>query len=372
MLHIENTLGIRLNEAQESRIMTIAQYAQYNNMTKSCMIWDQIAEWYSTVELNSKMAHNYMRDLAVAAGVAGNQSRASQNWRKWMERRGTPYTHVHVQVRASRDNRVEDTRLPYTFGVEIEMQTYIKRNGQWYDLGPDIVRTLNEVNIPCQSEHYNHDDHHDGTWKLVTDASVQRGDGNNRGWELVSPVLKGEQGMRTLELVCTVLDGLGVKTNSSCGLHVHLGAKNFTTEQMRNLLTTWTYSEDAWKKTTWYSRFGCDWARTMRYDFDRMRAISTDQTLAEYMNKVSCVYGTRYTAVNTCAYARHKTIEFRQHQGTIDFQKISKWVYMVQSLSAWCKDNSLDHAISEISDMAWASEDLRAYYSVRDTFNKAR
>lgn len=60
-------------------------------------------------------------------------------------------------------------------------------------------------------------------WKLVTDSSLQ---GNNT-FELVSPILVGENGLKELETVCWVLDICNAKVNDSCGFHVHMDAASF-------------------------------------------------------------------------------------------------------------------------------------------------
>ena len=64
------------------------------------------------------------------------------------------------------------------------------------------------------SEAYNH--HLRSCWKLVTDSSLN----GNDTFELVSPILVGEDGLEELEKVCWVLDACNVKINGSCGMHV--------------------------------------------------------------------------------------------------------------------------------------------------------
>ena len=61
--------------------------------------------------------------------------------------------------------------------------------------------------IEVASERYNHDlrPH----WKLVTDSSLN----GNDTFELVSPILEGEDGLEKLERVCWVLDSCNVKIN---------------------------------------------------------------------------------------------------------------------------------------------------------------
>ena len=53
-------------------------------------------------------------------------------------------------------------------------------------------------------------------WKIVSDASVYG------GWEAVSPVLSGIEGLREVTKVMDAIRAMGGKVNSSCGFHVHV------------------------------------------------------------------------------------------------------------------------------------------------------
>ena len=99
-------------------------------------------------------------------------------------------------------NRAATTLMDYTFthkfGIEIEA----------YNCNMErLARELREAGIHVAVEGYNHTtrDH----WKLVTDSSLQ---GNNT-FELVSPILVGENGLKELETVCWVLDICNAKVN---------------------------------------------------------------------------------------------------------------------------------------------------------------
>lgn len=66
-------------------------------------------------------------------------------------------------------------------------------------------------------------------WHLKTDSTVkpnaqqQSQNFGNTGRELVSPILKGNDGLRQLKLACEALEAAGARVNKSCGLHVHHG-----------------------------------------------------------------------------------------------------------------------------------------------------
>ena len=61
-------------------------------------------------------------------------------------------------------------------------------------------------------------------WKIVTDRSL-RCTPDDLAFELVSPVLLGSAGMASFRNVMTNMARLGIDTNKSCGLHVHVDAE---------------------------------------------------------------------------------------------------------------------------------------------------
>jgi hypothetical protein len=51
----------------------------------------------------------------------------------------------------------------------------------------------------------------------------------------------------------------------------------------------------------------------------------------------------RYHKVNAESYFRHKTIEFRQHSGTINYEKISNWILFLHGIVSYSKGNVLEN-----------------------------
>ena len=93
------------------------------------------------------------------------------------------------------------------FGVELEIVGISKELA---------IRALAAVDIEAHDAGYTHMTTRD--WKIVSDASV------HRGFELVSPVLEGEEGLETLRTAAQALADAGATANRSCGLHVHIDA----------------------------------------------------------------------------------------------------------------------------------------------------
>eukprot|EP00547_Thalassionema_nitzschioides_P018373 CAMPEP_0194255458 /NCGR_PEP_ID=MMETSP0158-20130606/34457_1 /TAXON_ID=33649 /ORGANISM="Thalassionema nitzschioides, Strain L26-B" /LENGTH=484 /DNA_ID=CAMNT_0038993819 /DNA_START=125 /DNA_END=1579 /DNA_ORIENTATION=- len=61
-------------------------------------------------------------------------------------------------------------------------------------------------------------------WKLVKDSSLKVELPNDLCFELVSPILQGENGLKEVRVLMENLRKLGIATNQSCGFHVHVDA----------------------------------------------------------------------------------------------------------------------------------------------------
>ena len=80
----------------------------------------------------------------------------------------------------------------------------------------------------------------------------------------------------------------------------------------------------------------------------------------------------RYFKVNSMAWNRHHTIEFRQHQGTTNYEKISNWVKFCAKLVGWSKNNRLTNRIELIDDIPFLTDTEKAYFKARKAEFDAR
>jgi len=106
------------------------------------------------------------------------------------------------------------------FGVEIE--------GNFDEVGKgEVANLLSTSGFPTKSTGY-HGDAPDGYWKLESDGSVDN-DLESRGgiFEMVSPILKGEEGVKSLGGFLAILRSQGARTSPSAGTHIHFGWKDF-------------------------------------------------------------------------------------------------------------------------------------------------
>ena len=206
------------------------------------------------------------------------------------------------------------------FGVEIEAYGVSKTT---------LARELRLAGIDCVVEGYNHTTKN--YWKVVSDCSLE----GNETFELVSPILNGENGLAQIEKVCSVLTRLGAKVNKSCGLHVHIDARDMDASKLKNVCKMWMKYESCFDSILPASRrenVYCKGIRnkflTLDAAFEAIDSTNTAGGLTTVMNKSG--YSTsRYHKLNLESLGRHGTIEFRQHSGTVDAEKINNWVMLV-------------------------------------------
>lgn len=192
-----------------------------------------------------------------------------------------------------------------TFGVELEV--LLPRGMDHHGLAALVAA----AGVPCRFLGYTHAV--TAEWKVVTDASVPG------GAELVSPILRGDAGLEQLRVVCRALTAANVKVDRRCGFHVHVGVAGESLDTLKRLVTNFAHFETVMDQLVSASRRNNQYCRPVVVG-QSQRAASPWQ-LAGLVN-----YGGRYSKLNVAAYLRHGTVEFRQHQGTIDAQKAVEWV----------------------------------------------
>lgn len=231
--------------------------------------------------------------------------------------------------------------MTYTFGVEIECYNVVRY---------DLTRGLQAKGVECICENYNHTDHR-SHYKIVDDASLS---GNNSA-ECVSPVLSSRGGFASLKKVCESLNEIGAKVNKSCGLHVHIGAADLTDEQYCNVFKNYYLMQSVIDSFMAPSRRNAYYAHHLT---ERIMGCNTRLS-------VRLSHRNRYWVVNPCAYDRHKTIEFRQHQGSTDFTKIQNWVKFCAKLVDWSKGNVLTAPIASVDEIPFLTATEKRFFKSR-------
>jgi hypothetical protein len=203
------------------------------------------------------------------------------------------------------------------FGVEIE----------FFGINPnDAIAYLQRAGFDARYEGYTHKQR--TWWKLVTDSSVNTlGTGACcSGLELVSPIMHGEAGMSEVMRAIDALVEAGAVVDRTCGLHVHISAHGMDGSAIKNVVHTYHNCREAINAMVapnrWYTSMALPWdATSLRY-------------MEFYDDARRLRHGTfnRYHDVNLAAYVKYGTIEFRQHEGCLDGQKVMDWIRFLMAM----------------------------------------
>ena len=242
---------------------------------------------------------------------------------------------------------VSRTVATYTFGVEIECGVARSR----------IVEASHTTGTQFNYEYYNHNDGHD-YFKFVTDSSLNV----ENAIECVSPVLKGANGKKALKQVCQTLALADARVNRSCGLHVHIGADKLNGEQYANVFINYYFLEKLIDSFMAASRRGDNntYCGTLQGEYALLDAHDRSAV-------VRALHYNRYFKVNPMSYDRHKTIEFRQHQGTTNYDKIANWVSFCGKLVEWSKKHRLTSYINSIDEIPFLNAAEKTFFKKRQS-----
>lgn len=204
----------------------------------------------------------------------------------------------------------------YSFGVEFEGLVRDKE---------EFKRKLNEAGLSSVLTGYDHTPMNE--WKVGSDGSVhpnfrRESEQNMQPIELVSPKLFGTDGFESIKKALTIWNEVGASVNISCGTHVHIDAWNWDKSHMIELSLIWAKIE---QPVLWYlvspSRRNGSYCKAVNREYIRRLATSPVSSL------------NRYYSLNLNAFSRHKTIEFRLHNGTLHPKKIIPWIIFLLKLT---------------------------------------
>uniref|UniRef100_A0A7S4HYA4 Amidoligase enzyme n=1 Tax=Prymnesium polylepis TaxID=72548 RepID=A0A7S4HYA4_9EUKA len=181
-----------------------------------------------------------------------------------------------------------------------------------------------------------------GNWKLVADPSIDfRGSRTPlKGIELVSPILKGEDGLNKIHAMIKAVSEVGGKVNQSVGHHVHIDAKNMDLTEIKKVCVAFVVYEKVFDLMTSKSRQTNRWCKSvqamvlnssggnMQTALNRIKNAQSRAEVVQLVNKNDRYY--KLNVTNLTGGHGHGTIEFRMHQGTHNAEKTRNWVEMLQ------------------------------------------
>lgn len=235
-----------------------------------------------------------------------------------------------------------------TIGVEIEM-TGITRNmaakivarvlnGTIYETGNHTYDTR-EITAP------------DGrVWKVMRDGSILPKKKMNGSIvaasdlhrvEFVTPILK----YNDIELLQTIIRALrkaGAMPDSSCGIHIHVGAKDMNAKQITNLIKTVNAHDDLIYKALNIGDRADRWCKKTNQRFLKELEEKKPQTIAEIetlwydgRSRAHVHYDfSRYQGLNLHALFSKGTVEFRLFNSTLHAGKVKAYIQFCLAMVA--------------------------------------
>lgn len=223
-----------------------------------------------------------------------------------------------------------------SFGVEIECGTPVietdNRNG-WYkehSLGINGTQNLLAMNgLP----HWANRIGSDGT-----------------EIEIRSPILWGTNGLKELRKVMRLLKSNGFYTTDCDGMHCHFDASDLNETQIINIIKSWDNNQDIAKKILGdrfyndYCGYGYQWEQLgVKPDEDDWYSnYDYKQSIWEYDGEKCYAIEPRQ---------RLRTLEFRQHYGTLNFDEARAWILFVQAFIKAVKLNGEPFGHSTMSEI---------------------
>jgi hypothetical protein len=162
-------------------------------------------------------------------------------------------------------------------------------------------------------------------WKAEHDCSI-RATAGFTACEVVSPILKGADGLKQVKQICDYLNSIGAKVNSSTGFHVHIG---------------WIGDADALKRLTSYvsnyeqALFASTGTRTRETgQFCQPIRTANAYTGRFRDGQTERLPSNRYHVLNVTNLqpGRHGTVEFRVFAGTTNVTKAIGYIRLCLGL----------------------------------------
>ena len=236
----------------------------------------------------------------------------------------------------------------YTYGIEIEC---LLPSSEIRRLGIQIGHYHHGIQLPAPFPE---------GWTCESDSSVSTNLNGYRGVEIVSPVLRGADGIAQVKRVAEILQDLHARVNPTCGQHIHVGVESVlgwahTTgeraEWVAKLLYQVAMHETALYASTGthrreegtYARpiSGSGWNKVSAEKIRKASARTKAEALRDAVSMTS-----RYQTLNLQNLHGRGTVEFRYGAGSTE---ATKMLLLIQTCLA------LAERATETTRMDWAA-----------------
>jgi hypothetical protein len=180
-------------------------------------------------------------------------------------------------------------------------------------------------------------------WKAERDGSIDASRiPGGHACEIVSPVLRGAEGLAQVAEVVRTLEAKGHKVNITCGVHVHIGwSRNLPAEALARLVTIVSYTEKGL------------YAITGTKSRERGTYCGGVRKYGNAKDAKPALDARRYHALNltNLASGARETVEFRVFSGTVSATKVVGWIQVCLGL--------VERAINAKRSPTWTPKPLK-------------
>lgn len=180
-------------------------------------------------------------------------------------------------------------------------------------------------------------------WKAERDGSIDASRiPGGQACEIVSPILRGAEGLAQVAEVCRTLEAKGHRVNVSTGVHVHVGVPcGWSAETLARLITIVSYIEKGL------------YAITGTKTRERGTYCGGVRKYGNAKDAKPALDARRYHALNltNLANGRSQTVEFRVFSGSVSATKVVGWIQVCLGL--------VERAINAKRSPTWTPKPLK-------------
>ena len=242
------------------------------------------------------------------------------------------------------------------FGVELEVNATITQ-----DKIREIIKhkSTKPVLVTAAWAYSSHNDY----WHVKFDRSCGvLGKHKDHGWEIASYIASGFKDILHIAQIADALEAGGATVNDNCGLHIHVGIKDFTPKEAGILLARWLRIESLFCKMLPLHRTSNSYCRLLTrlkrgvyspletYDPNVFWLMlrPTDMSVHENRQKKVALNLVNYTrCLSETNNDGRMTVELRMPEGTLDGQDVKNWIRFFLLFVEKCKSSPMpEHVVA--------------------------
>ena len=231
----------------------------------------------------------------------------------------------------------EDVDLDSYGNVDLHKSKCFNRNKFSRAVGIEL-EAINEDREAMDYGYYESNWEFRNNWRVVHDGSIDSGEGVGREF-ITKGGLSGDELYQSIDNVTTGLKDYGWSVNRSCGMHIHIDARDLRWREIKYILAVSKLCEQIMFKMLPTSRRNGRWCKRIPLTMENILSICDDQEFIETWYGAFDTYPSydkyndaRYCGVNMHSRIIHGSIEFRHHSGTLDSEKIVNWIEVCQRI----------------------------------------